>query len=85
MHLLLPSYPTVGPYCEYKESGESVSARENCRSFDQYLGSLLKQPCRSDDPPGVFTWTPDDTTPDTVYYQVMVAMTMDVSLFNYSY
>ena len=71
---------TVGPYCEYKESGASISARENCRSFDQYLDSLLEQPCRSDDPPGVFTWTPDDSTPDTVYYQVMVTMTTFMSV-----
>ena len=45
-------------------------ALDNCGSFQDYLGGLNKEACRTDDPPGVFTWTPDESTPDLVYYQV---------------
>ncbi|XP_064398586.1 protein Skeletor, isoforms B/C-like [Halichondria panicea] len=59
----------IGPYCEYKDSGASMIALDNCGSFQDYLGGLNKEACRTDDPPGVFTWTPDESTPDLVYYQ----------------
>ena len=37
-------------------------------SFDQYTETLTLE-C-DDGQPGTFTWTPDENTPDTVYYQV---------------
>ncbi len=61
---------SVGPYCEIKESGGAINALENCGSFNEYLAGLNKEACKSGDSPGVFSWTPDETTPDIVYYQV---------------
>ena len=48
--------------------------RERCGSLSSYL-SLLGSPVCSAGEPGVITWTPDEETPDVVYYQVRESWT----------
>ena len=63
-------YPSVGRYCEYQESLVSEGLRDNCGAFGDYF-SALNLSCSTGES-GVVIWTPDKTTPDTVYYQVCV-------------
>ena len=57
---------SVGRYCEYNNI-DTDRSRE-FETFDAYLPTLVLE-C-DDGGPGMFTWTPDENTPDTVYYQV---------------
>ena len=45
-----------------------MAAREGCMDRDTYE-DLLEVNCDSGNP-ATLTWTPDDSTPDLVYYQV---------------
>ena len=56
----------VGRYCEYENINVDRSIEFD--TFDAYLPTLVLE-C-DDGEPGMFTWTPDENTPDTVYYQV---------------
>lgn len=53
------------------ETEESISAYSSCESVTDYQESLETN-CDDGDS-GVITWTPDDDTPDVVYYQVHTA------------
>ncbi len=59
----------TGRWCNYEETDESSRLRQECsttlRNYTDSL-SLSCDPGRG----GVLTWTPDDNTPDLVYYQV---------------
>ena len=57
----------MGRYCEYKNIDTDRSSEFD--TFDAYLPTLVLE-C-NDGEPGMFTWTPDENTPDTVYYQVI--------------
>ena len=63
----------VGPYCEYTATADSRAALNDCGTFQEFLDALSRGSC----PPltslnhtAGFTWTPNNTTPDTLYYQV---------------
>ena len=60
----------VGPLCELSETGESESIRQTCKSYEEYISSL-NSTCQAGEP-GRLIWTPDDDTPNLVYYQVCV-------------
>ena len=53
-----------GCYCEYISSENA----DNFPTFAEYQETLTKE-CDCDQG-GMFTWTPDENTPDLVYYQV---------------
>ena len=59
----------AGSYCEYKTTSASPS---NTDSFEDYRSTLNKE-CDGDQA-GTLTWTPNETTPDMVYYQVGLDM-----------
>ena len=61
-------YLIVGPLCEMSETEESESIRQRCEPYDAYISSL-NSTCQPGQP-GELIWTPDDNTPDLVYYQV---------------
>ena len=61
---------SVGPLCEKSETGASESIRQRCESYDDYINSLTSA-CQTGEP-GKLIWTPDDSTPDLVYYQVSI-------------
>ena len=75
LSVIIDSTNSVGPYCQYMETPAARTALNDCGSFQEYLAGLSRESCATmsiDDinrEPG-FTWTPDDTTPNTVYYQV---------------
>ncbi len=56
----------MGRYCEYQNKDSDRSNEFD--TFDQYVNTL-ELVCL-EGTAGSFTWTPDETTPDTVYYQV---------------
>ena len=59
---------SVGPLCELMETAKSGIIRQTCDTYDNYIGSLNLM-CVSGTP-GTLVWTPDENTPDLVYYQV---------------
>ena len=70
--LPLPYYPTVGPLCVHQSTLSSGPVNENCdMTFQDYFNTLdlTCDGARITDA-GVLVWTPDENTPDIVYYQV---------------
>ena len=64
--ILYVAYFTVGRFCEYRNTAGDRSGEFT--SFDKYVDTLTLE-CDAGES-GTFTWTPDESTPDTVYYQV---------------
>ena len=60
--------PIVGRYCEYRDRGTPKSP-EDYATFAKYAETLQLW-CDQGPSAGTFTWTPDQDTPDLVYYQV---------------
>ena len=58
----------VGRLCQSTETESATNIREGCGPLDSYL-SALDSSCGNGGP-GIFDWTPDEDTPDVVYYQV---------------
>ncbi len=61
----------VGRLCELRESAAARNARERCRDLGVYLNELSTPECAEGEP-GTITWTPNDNTPDLLYYQVKI-------------
>lgn len=61
---------TVGPLCQMEESEQSFIIRSNCLDLVTYTNSLVSSSQCTSGQPGRVVWTPDDNTPDLVYYQV---------------
>ncbi len=63
----------VGQLCELTETPTtSQNTRESCSSnLQDYLDTLSISSACATAQPGILVWTPDETTPDTVYYQVL--------------
>lgn len=67
-NILLYIIYAVGPLCEYTENSAAETLRQTCASFESYF-SGLNFTCHSG-PAGRLIWTPDESTPNLVYYQV---------------
>jgi hypothetical protein len=57
------------------ETPAARTALDECGTFQEYLAGLSRNSCSVASIADInreagFTWTPDDTTPNTVYYQV---------------
>ena len=63
----------AGRLCEHFETNKSASVAEDCDSeLQEYLDTLNVR-CHGDkSDAAILTWTPDDDTPDVVYYQVQL-------------
>lgn len=59
----------VGALCEYSETETSELIRQICGPYDNYTNSLDIF-CSNSSQFGMLIWTPDENTPDLVYYQV---------------
>ncbi|XP_038065022.1 protein Skeletor, isoforms B/C-like [Patiria miniata] len=59
---------TEGPYCSWQESESGVNA-DDYNSFDAYKMKLERVCTGSSTNGGKLYWTPDENTPDVVYYQ----------------
>ena len=66
------SFP-VGPLCEYSTNPEASAMAMDCSSVLSDYEKLLTPPdpsCGDNANNNMFTWTPDENTPNTVFYQV---------------
>ena len=61
---------SVGKQCQLLETTSSTYLRESCSDLDMYINSLEYSESCSTGTPGILIWTPDNDTPDLVYYQV---------------
>ena len=68
----------MGRYCEYTENPLAENLRTSCGAFEDYF-KALNVSCSAGES-GVVIWTPDETTPDTVYYQVCVCVCVCVCM-----
>jgi hypothetical protein len=60
----------VGPLCEYRSNVQAEDIADNCNSLlCHYEAALTPPDCTASDGNNSFTWTPDESTPDVVYYQ----------------
>ncbi|XP_063964125.1 protein Skeletor, isoforms B/C-like [Lytechinus pictus] len=59
--------PTTGSYCTYDETA-ATGELDGIFSYKTYRDTL-EYICPDDAVAGILEWTPDDTTPDVVYYQ----------------
>ena len=65
----------VGPLCEYRSNVVAEDIADNCNSLlCHYEAALTPPDCTASDGTNSFTWTPDESTPDVVYYQVCVCV-----------
>ena len=71
-------FTAVGPLCELSDTAQSEGIRQSCGSYDDYI-SNLSSTCQGGDP-GELVWTPDDSTPDLVYYQVKIILYTTVAV-----
>ena len=60
----------VGRLCELNEGPMALASRTSCQGIADYLSKLEESSGCSQGQPGTLTWTPDESTPDTLYYQV---------------
>ncbi len=65
-----PPPPLVGRLCELEETPSALASRTSCQNLDDYLSKLAEGSGCSQGQPGTLSWTPDQDTPDIVYYQV---------------
>lgn len=62
---------TAGRHCEHIETDRSAAVAENCNSnLQEYLDTLTVSCQGTESEAAILTWTPDENTPDVVYYQV---------------
>lgn len=67
----------VGTFCSFNEGNTSPTIRQQCGTIQQYLGSLGKTCDQNPPTAGEIVFSPDDTTPDVVYYQVWKSETFN--------
>ncbi len=62
----------AGRLCEYTESQTASTIRETCNNgVEDYLREVTsEEPTCETGTSASFTWTPDENTPNEVYYQV---------------
>ena len=64
-------FKLAGRYCAHEETAESAAVAMNCDSNLQDYLDTLSVSCQGDESEAaILTWTPDEDTPDVVYYQV---------------
>ena len=60
-----------GPYCEWEVKRDSFGVSpDEFDSFPAYREHLTRVCDNANLSPGILLWTPDEYTPDVVYYQV---------------
>ena len=62
---------TAGRYCSHVETASSGAVAVDCdRDLQDYLDTLTVTCEGEENEAAILTWTPDQDTPDVVYYQV---------------
>ena len=59
---------SAGRLCQRRETEDAARIRSTCDDLEDYQDALSMS-CRTGIP-GRLVWTPDENTPDVVYYQV---------------
>ena len=68
-----PYAPPAGRLCEHVETDDSAAVAEDCDSELQEYLDTLDVTCQGDESEAaILTWTPDDETPNYVFYQVRI-------------
>ncbi|CAN7984304.1 unnamed protein product, partial [Ixodes hexagonus] len=65
-HIMIFFFSAVGRYCEWEH--KSIDQSDQSKTFEEFKKTLQLN-CEPDVKSGQFTWTPDEKTPDIVYYQ----------------
>ncbi len=60
----------AGHHCNFIETATSNMLLQNCASEEEYTRSLQLM-CDEEKEEVILEWTPDENTPDLVYYQVI--------------
>ena len=63
----------VGRLCELRETAASEISRQGCNDLQTYISTLETTASCNSGEPGTLVWTPDENTPDIVYYQVLIS------------
>ena len=63
----------VGRLCELRETTASETSRQSCNDLQTYISTLETTASCNSGEPGTLVWTPDENTPDLVYYQVLIS------------
>ena len=72
-HVLINIFTqTVGRLCQLLETPASQNTRESCSDLQTYIDTLETPASCNSGEPGKLVWTPDENTPDLVYYQVYI-------------
>ena len=72
---------TAGRYCSHVETASSGAVAEDCdRNLQDYLDTLTMTCEGEENDAAILTWTPDENTPDVVYYQVSYKITTCILL-----
>ena len=72
----------AGRYCAHEETAQSGAVAMNCDSNLQDYLDTLSVSCQGDkSEAAILTWTPDQNTPDVVYYQVSHILIFGVCYF----
>ena len=58
--------------CEWRSTGSKPA--DDFKTFRDYRDKSLERFCDPPEEPASLTWTPDENTPNLVYYQVNVQM-----------
>ena len=65
------NFNLAGRYCSHEETAGSESVAMDCDStLQDYLDTLSVSCVGAESDTAILTWTPDENTPDVVYYQV---------------
>ena len=68
---------TAGRYCSHVETASSGAVAVDCdRDLQDYLDTLTVTCEGEENETAILTWTPDQDTPDVVYYQVSCRIIM---------
>ena len=71
--------PAVGPLCQFMSTTAASDLLSDCSSTLADYEAALTAPdpaCGADSTTNIVTWTPNNTTPDLVYYQVCVYISL---------
>ena len=61
----------AGRYCAHEETAQSGAVAMNCSSNLQDYLDTLSVSCQGEESEvAILTWTPDEDTPEVIYYQV---------------
>ena len=65
-----------GSLCEWRSTGTALA--DDYKTFRDYRDKSLERLCEPPEEPASLEWTPDENTPNLVYYQVNVLIVLQI-------